>query len=141
MHSLDIRVYYENTDAAGIVYHADYLCFAERGRTEMLRHFGFEHVALKNETGVAFAVRSLGISYHKPAKLDENLTVRTKITSLSGVRMDMAQSICRKSEVSGEEVLSELTVQLVCINEKGKPVRLPEDVKMVFEKALLIKKD
>jgi len=131
-HLLTLRVYYENTDAAGIVYHAEYLCFAERGRTEMLRDSGFEHAALKRETGIAFAVRSLNIDYISPAKLDDEISVKTKITSITGARMLMDQSLFR-----GEDLLVKLNLVLACINEQGKPVRMPEIVNKTFKEKIV----
>ncbi len=123
MHKFQTRVYYENTDAAGIVYHADYLCFAERARTEMLRDAGFEHAKLKEETGIAFAVRNLSISYDRAAKLDDALTVTTEITKLTPVRMFMAQNIYHD-----DILLTQLTLELVCINQHNQATRLPKIV-------------
>lgn len=94
-HHLPIRVYYEDTDAAGIVYHANYLRFAERGRTQMLRAAGFEHASILKETGTAFTVISMQINFKSPAKLDELLDVQTRIVSTGGASFEMAQGIFR----------------------------------------------
>lgn len=126
-HSLDIRTYYEDTDAGGIVYHASYLRFAERGRTEMLRAAGFEHAQLFREQGVGFAVASLNISYKAPARLDELLTVKSRITRVGGASMDMAQDIWR-----GDDLICEIRVVLVCIDPALKAVRLPQAVRDLF---------
>ncbi|HYD17408.1 MAG TPA: YbgC/FadM family acyl-CoA thioesterase [Patescibacteria group bacterium] len=87
-HTLPIRVYYEDTDAAGIVYHANYLRFAERGRTEMLRTAGFEHAKILAETDVAFTVISMNINFKIPAKLDETLIVETRMVAIGGATME-----------------------------------------------------
>lgn len=127
-HILPVRVYYEDTDAAGIVYHANYLRFAERGRTEMLRAAGFEHAAILGETGVAFTVISMNINFKIPAKLDELLSVQTRMVSVGGASMEMAQAICR-----GDVVLADMTVKIACIDKRGKAARLPEAVRGLFK--------
>ena len=127
-HILPIRVYYEDTDAAGIVYHANYLRFAERGRTEMLRDAGFEHAQILHETGVAFTVISMSVNFKIPAKLDELLTVQTRMVSVGGASMEMAQAICR-----GDDVLADMTVNIACIDKRGKAARLPEAVRELFK--------
>lgn len=128
VHSLPIRVYYEDTDAGGIVYHASYLRFAERGRTEMLRAGGFEHADLFKEQGVAFAVVSLAINYKSPAKLDELLVVKSHISRLGGASMDMEQGVYR-----GGDLICEIKVTLVCIDKSLKAVRLPQVVRDLFK--------
>lgn len=127
-HILPIRVYYEDTDAAGIVYHANYLRFAERGRTEMLRAAGFEHAAILAETGIAFTVISMNINFKIPAKLDELLSVQTRMVSVGGASMEMAQVISR-----GNDVLADMTVKIACIDKRGKAARLPEAVRGLFK--------
>lgn len=127
-HQLDLRVYYEDTDAAGIVYHAGYLRFAERGRTEMLRAAGFEHAQVFRETGTGFAVADLHITYRAPARLDDFLTVRSWIARVGGASMEMRQDVCR-----GDALLAELKVTLVCIDRKFKAVRLPAEIRNIFE--------
>ncbi len=127
-HSLPIRVYYEDTDAGGIVYHASYLRFAERGRTEMLRDGGFEHADLFKEQGVAFAVVNLAVNYKLPAKLDELLVVKSHISRLGGASMDMQQDIYR-----GGDLICEIKVTLVCIDQSLKAVRLPQVVRDLFK--------
>ncbi|MBI3441592.1 MAG: tol-pal system-associated acyl-CoA thioesterase [Proteobacteria bacterium] len=125
-HNLKVRVYYEDTDAAGIVYHASYLRFAERGRTEMLREAGFEHSQIFKDSGVAFAVVSLNIDYKAPARLDDLLVVRSKIIRVGGASMDMQQDICR-----GGQLLTAMKVALVCIDRSFKAVRLPPEIKKI----------
>jgi len=120
-HACPIRVYYEDTDAGGVVYHSNYLNFAERARTEMLRDSGFEHANLLHEEGIGFAVRRLNIDYNSPARLDEHLIVYTQVISLSGVRITMKQDIIRE-----DNVLAEVEVELVCVSPEGKATRLPK---------------
>lgn len=124
-HTHPVRVYYEDTDAGGIVYYANYLKFAERARTELLRSVGIENGALMNETRIAFAVRECHADYVKPAKLDDLLEVRTRVTELSGASVRMTQDICRDGKT-----LVTVSVRLACMNvDTGAPVRLPADVR------------
>jgi len=127
VHHLPIRVYYEDTDAAGIVYHANYLRFAERGRTEMLRAAGFEHAGILKETGIAFTVISMQVNFKSPAKLDELLDVQTRMVSVGGASMEMAQGIFR-----GDTLLVDMIVKIACIDRNGKAARLPEAVRELF---------
>lgn len=128
-HDLKLRVYYEDTDAAGVAYHASYIRFAERGRTEMLRAAGFEHASLFQEEGIAFAVVSLAIDYKSPARLDDLLTVKTKIARVGGASMDMTQDIYRD-----DHLLAEIRLTLVCVDKSFKAARLPPVIKEIFEK-------
>lgn len=128
-HSIDIRVYYEDTDAGGIVYHANYLNFAERGRTEFLRHTGFQNQILHAERNILFVVRHIDINYLKPALLDDQLRLETTICELKNTSFTMHQCAYR-----GDELLTDMRVVLVCVDaEKIVPVRLPEDVKGAFQ--------
>lgn len=124
IHHHPLRVYYEDTDAAGIVYHASYIRFAERGRTEMLRAAGFEHAQILKETGIAFAVVAMNIQYKAPAKLDELVTVRTGITKMGGASMEMQQDIYRD-----DKLLCAITVTLVCIDKDLKATKLPAEIR------------
>lgn len=128
IHICPVRVYYEDTDAEGIVYYANYLKFAERGRTEMLRSAGIEHRFLLQEHGVAFAVRSLSAEYIKPARLDDALTVHSRLLALRGASVS-AEQIVRRDD----ETLVELAVRLACIDRQGRPARLPRDVRALLE--------
>lgn len=129
VHALPVRVYYEDTDAGGVVYHASYLRFAERGRTEMLRAAGLDQTELREKTGVLFAVAGLSVNYKAPARLDDLLTVKTSVTRLGGASMEMQQDVWR-----GDVLITELKVTLVCIDERFKAVRLPEEIRAVFGK-------
>lgn len=128
IHTLPIRVYYEDTDAAGIVYHASYLRFAERGRTEMLRDAGFEHAEILKNQGVAFTVISIQINFRSPAKLDELLDVKTVMKAVRGASMEMEQSIYR-----GDTLLVDMALKIACIDKNGKAARLPEAVRELFK--------
>ncbi len=120
VHVLPLRVYYEDTDAAGIVDYANWLRFLERGRTEMLRLLGQEHSALMDERGVNWVVRRCAVDYLKPARLDETVDIVTSCGELRGASLDMLQQARRGGEVL---VRAELTV--ACMNTTGRPVRLP----------------
>lgn len=115
-----VRVYYEDTDFSGNVYHAAYLKFFERARTEWLRDLGVSHSALA-EKGLAFAVRHMEVDFLAPAHIDDLLTIRTEIAAMSGVRAEVLQTALR-----GDKVLCTARVTVVTITEKGRPTRLPE---------------
>ena len=119
-HVLPLRVYYEDTDAAGIVYYANWLRFLERGRTELLRLLGQEHSALRDERGVNWVVRRCTIDYLKPARLDETIEVVTSCGELRGASLDMIQEARR-----GEEILVRAELMVACMGASGRPVRLP----------------
>lgn len=127
-HQFPVRVYYEDTDAGGIVYHTAYLRFAERGRTEMLRDSGVEHAKILAETGIAFAVISMEINFKSPAKLDDLLNVKTTVTNVRGASMEMAQSVYR-----GDTLLVEIRLALACLDQRGKAARLPDRVRELFK--------
>ena len=118
--ALQVRVYYEDTDAAGIVYYANYFRFLERGRTELLRSLGHDQNALMKE-GIAFAVRSASTEFLKPAKLDDLLTVETTIASLGRAQVYFAQRVLRDMEL-----LLDARVRVACIDPvRGKPLPMP----------------
>ncbi|WP_425405687.1 tol-pal system-associated acyl-CoA thioesterase [Hwanghaeella sp.] len=122
-----IRVFYEDTDAAGIVYYANYLKFAERARTEWLRHLGFDHIWLKRQHGLVFAVRRCTADYIRPARLDDLLDVRTAVTKVAGATIEMAQDI-----YLGDTHLVAVQVKLACLNETGAPMRMPADLRQAM---------
>jgi|SRR5689334_8993989 len=126
-HRYPVRVYYEDTDAAGIVYYANYLKFAERARTEMLRSIGVGQQALRENQGVAFAVRRCNVDYMAPAKLDDVLEVRTRITGLRGAAIEAEQIVARDNDQ-----LVRLNVMLVCIGPGGNATRIPKPVMQAF---------
>jgi acyl-CoA thioester hydrolase len=115
-----LRVYYEDTDAAGIVYYANYLRFIERGRTELLRTLGHDQHALMKD-GIAFAVRSVSAEFLKPARLDDLLTVATAVAALGRAQVTFAQRIRR-----GNELLLDAKIRVACIDpERGRPIPMP----------------
>jgi acyl-CoA thioester hydrolase len=122
-HRLTVRVYYEDTDLAGVVYYANYLRFIERGRSEALRDLGIDQVALKRDRGLVFVVRSLAVDYLKPARYDDLLEVRTSVTRLRGASAEMAQEVWR-----GADCLIRAAVTVACMDAAGRPQRLPADV-------------
>lgn len=119
-HRFDLRVYYEDTDLAGIVYYANYLKFIERGRSEWVRALGVDQVALKEDEGIVFAVRRVEADYHAPARFDDALTVVTEVDTVTGARLVMRQSVERDGEV-----LFSALVTLVALSDSGAPARLP----------------
>ena len=124
-HILPVRVYYEDTDVSGIVYHANYLRYMERGRSEFLRLAGIHHmVMLANDEPLAWTIRRMEIDYAKAARLDENLEVHTRYTTMSGARLSGAQWIKR----SGIDLVT-ANVEAAIITMSGKPRRIPEDVR------------
>ncbi|MTH77686.1 tol-pal system-associated acyl-CoA thioesterase [Paracoccus aestuariivivens] len=126
MHQFPVRVYYEDTDLAGIVYYANYLKFIERARSEWLRAVGVDQVAMKSE-GLVFVVRRIEADYIAPARFDDNLTVHSSIHEMGAARITMCQKVRR-----GDQLLFSAVVTLVCITEAGRPVRLPKDVTSRF---------
>jgi acyl-CoA thioester hydrolase len=122
-HAYTLRVYYEDTDAGGVVYHASYLRFAERARTEALRDLGIPHAALVARFGLMFVVRRIKVDYLRPARLDESLTVVTEPLEVSG-----ASVVLRQEVRGGAGTCAVLEVQLACVSPNGdKPARLPPE--------------
>lgn len=119
-HRFDIRVYYEDTDLAGIVYYANYLKFIERARTEWVRSLGIDQTALKREQGLVFAVRRVEADYIAAGKFEDVLTVETDLVRQSGARIVLRQTVLR-----GEERIFDAEVTLVALRDDGRPGRLP----------------
>ena len=115
-----VRVYYEDTDAAGIVYHANYLKFAERARTEMLRRLGIEQERLRAETGLSLVVRRGTLEFRAPARLDDDLVVVTTLRALRQASLELDQDVRR----DGESLVL-LSFQVAAIGRNGRPQRLP----------------
>ncbi|HZQ01314.1 MAG TPA: tol-pal system-associated acyl-CoA thioesterase [Reyranella sp.] len=124
VHVLPLRIYYEDTDAQGIVYYANWMRFLERGRTELLRLLGQEHSALRQERGLNWIVRRCLIDYLRPARLDETIEVVTRCGELRGASLDMLQEARR-----GEETLVKAELLVACMGTDGRPARLPPQVK------------
>jgi acyl-CoA thioester hydrolase len=129
-HIFPVTVYWEDTDAGGIVYYANYLRFAERARTELLRAAGIDQRVLAAETGQVFAVRRVEAEYLAPARLDDRLEVVTRVTTTRGASVDMEQVVRR-----GDDVLVRMMVQIACVNGRGRATRLPEAAARAFEVA------
>ena len=119
-----LRVYYEDTDLAGIVYYANYLKFIERARTEWVASLGVDQMALRARGGVVFAVRRVEADYLRPAKFGDDLVVETKLQSLGGARIVLEQGIMR----GGERIFAAV-VSLVCLGDDGHAARLPVEVR------------
>ena len=126
-HQFDLRVYYEDTDAGGIVYHANYLKFAERARTEFLHELGLSNSKMM-EQDIAFVVSRIEIDYKRPAILEEKLTVKTSIQKLGAATFLLCQNVMRESEL-----LAALNVSVAVVNmTQKKPVRLPSKIREKF---------
>lgn len=127
-HNVDFRVYYEDTDAGGIMYHASFIRFCERGRTEFLRDLGISCSETADRLGLQFVIRHIEADYFKSAKLDDLLNVESSIKTLKNSSFVMKQSIfCH------DDVLFSMDVTVVCVNLDGKPVRVPDDFRAKFE--------
>jgi len=125
-----VRVYYEDTDAGGVVYYANYLKFLERARTEYLRELGFEQDQLKQEYGIIFAVHSLSIQYQKPAVFNDALTVTAEVIDEGKARLTFKQMITRDKDNTR---ICSAEVSIACLNaEKFSPVRIPAHIQEVL---------
>lgn len=132
VYSFPVRVYFENTDAGGVVYHSEYLKFLERARTEWLRHLGFDHQGLGRNHRVTLIVTAIACDFMKAARLDDNVAVSVHLESLGKVRCVFAQEIRRD-----DEVLVKAKVTVACVNgESFKPTGIPEPLRKKMEAAL-----
>jgi acyl-CoA thioester hydrolase len=123
-----VRVYWEDTDAGGVVYYANYLTFMERARSEWLRALGFDQNRLKEEQGIVFVVRQACIDYLKPARYDDLLTVSASLKQAGRASLVMSQTILR------EELLATGEVTLACVNALSfKPVRIPQELLQIIQ--------
>ncbi|MCX8952812.1 tol-pal system-associated acyl-CoA thioesterase [Ruegeria sp. NA] len=125
-HTYPIRVYYEDTDMGGVVYHANYLRYIERARSDWVRNLGNDQNAMREE-GIVWVVRRVEAEYLAPARFDDELIVETEVTEVSGVRLTMAQLVRR-----GETEIFRASVTAVCINKAGKPIRLPAEIRALM---------
>jgi acyl-CoA thioester hydrolase len=123
---LTSRVYYEDTDAGGVVYHANYFKFAERARTELLRAMGWDRPRQVNELNIGFLVRQAEIDYRAPARLDDLLHTTAEVLAIGNTSLTMRQVISRD-----DKVLAEIKIVLVAVNEEGKPVRFPPQLRQI----------
>ncbi|GGO31100.1 tol-pal system-associated acyl-CoA thioesterase [Gemmobacter aquaticus] len=127
MHRHPVRVYYEDTDAGGIVYHANYLKFAERARSEWVRALGLDQKRLREERGLIIVVRRMEVDFLRPALYDDLLEVTTTLRGLGGARIELDQAVLR-----GDEKLFAAVVTLVCVGTDGRAARLPEDLRTLL---------
>ena len=119
------KIYYEDTDAGGIVYYANYLKYFERARTELIYSIGYNHKELNDKLDVKIVVHKFTITYKKPILFEDKIIVESLVKNVSNFRMEMAQNILRD-----KEVLAEATVELVTINSVGKPKIIPKELKV-----------
>jgi tol-pal system-associated acyl-CoA thioesterase len=119
------RVYYEDTDAGGIVYYANYLKFCERGRTEYIRSLGISQADLMEKQGIGFVVKKCEIEYKSSAKLDDMIRVETEISNKTKVSVEMTQKVYRDSDNS---LLCDGSFLIVCVNRQMKPTKIPENI-------------
>lgn len=128
VHLLPVRVYYEDTDAAGLVYYVNYLKFAERGRTEMLRCMGFEQERMRHELGFFFVVRNCAVDYRSAARLDDDLLVATRLIDAGAATLDVTQEVRRR-----DAVLAALTFRIAGVGRDGRPIRLPAELRTAIQ--------
>ena len=126
VHRYGLRVYYEDTDALGMVYYANYLKYAERARTEMIRLLGF--ATFSRDNGAAFAVRRCEVDYFSPAHLDDEIEVVSGLIAIGGASFDLEQTVFRDGER-----LVRLEVRLALLSSSGRPTRLPGDFRSALE--------
>ena len=127
-HILPLRIYYEDTDLSGLVYHANYLRYMERGRTEFFRLAGISKMAdLESDEPTAWAIRAVEVKFHRPARLDDTLAVHTLLTGISGARLTAIQRI-----YAGETLLSDGRIEACMITLVGKPRRIPENLRVLL---------
>ena len=127
-HRYSVRIFYEDTDAGGIVYYARYLHFAERARSEILRLAGLEQSAMRENHDMIFAVRRCQVDYRRPARLDDLVEVRSRLTELRGAKLCAVQGIWR----AGEELVR-LVVDIASLRGDGRPTRIPAPVRAALE--------
>ncbi len=127
-HWLPLRVYFEDTDAGGIVYHANYLKFMERARSDFARQIGIDQNAMmEGDDPLAFVVKRIDIDYARPARLDDALVVETRLKVLKGASMESLQIVRR-----GVEIMTQATVRIACLDRQGRPRRFPDPVRHAF---------
>ncbi len=122
-----IRVYYEDTDMGGIVYHANYFKFIERARSDWVRGMGIDQRAMKEGDGIVFAVRRVEADYLMAARFDDRLEVRTAVQSVTGARLVLRQQVSR----DGAAVFTAV-VTIVCLTDTGQPARLPANIRLLL---------
>lgn len=131
-HEMQVRVYYEDTDFSGVVYHSNYLKYMERSRTEWLRHLEIFHPDLAKDDS-AFAIHRIELKFGPPAVIDDLLTVRTILNKLTGARSFLRQEVLRINEVGEETMLCGANVEVAFINHGGGAKRFPDDLRAKLE--------
>ena len=126
-HLFDIRVYYEDTDMGGIVYHPNYLKFIERARSDWVAGMAIDQRRMKDEDGLIFAVRRIECDYLLVAHFDDRLEVRTAMQSVSGARLVLRQDVMRS-----DDTIFSAIVTIVCVTDTGHPVRLPANIRLIL---------
>lgn len=127
-HVYRLRVYFEDTDAAGIVYYASYLRMAERARTEMMRLLGADHAAMIRKDRSVLTVRECAIEYLVPARLDDVLEIRSSLLEVGGASLRMRQTVHRCGDV-----LARIGLRLACVDEAGRPARIPAPLRSALD--------
>ena len=126
--SYKLKVFYEDTDSGGVVYYANYLKFFERARTEAISEIGLSNKKLLEENGIFIIVKSCNIEYKKPAKLEDQLEIKSNIISISNTSFKMRQKALRDNEL-----ITDCEIHLVIVDKKGKPSKIPEILKKKLE--------
>ena len=126
-HRFDIRIYYEDTDMGGLVYHANYLKFIERARSDWVREMGVDQHAMKEEEGLVFAVRRVECDYLLAARFDDRLEVLTRVGAITGARLVLSQDVVR-----GADTIFSATVTIACVTDTGHPARLPANIRLIL---------
>jgi len=132
VHHWPIRIYYEDTDSGGVVYHSNYLKYMERARTEWLRDFKVDQKALKDNLNLMFVVHEIDIKFIRPAVFNDEIEVQTKLEKLGSVKIELEQKIFRSTEI-----LIESRVVVASVNSFSmKPMRIPNEIKLLMENEL-----
>jgi len=126
-HYFPLQIYWEDTDAGGIVYYANYLKFTERARTDLLRGLGINQQEMMQEDGLNFVVRECHVEYLKPAKMDDRIEVQTRVCDLKGASLQMLQNVYR-----GDDLLIKSSVRVACLKKTGRPARFSPQIKDKF---------
>ena len=126
--SFTVKIYYEDTDAGGVVYYANYLKFLERARSEAIYSLGYTNSSILEQFGVLLIVKSCNIEYKKPARFEDTLEIISEIKSFTKTSFLMKQSILRNNEI-----ISDAEIHLVSVDKNGKPSKIPEDLKKKLE--------
>ncbi len=133
-HHFKLRVYYEDTDFTGLVYYANYLRFAERGRSDYLRHLGIRHRALlARRVPLVFVVRRLEADFHAPARVEDDLVVATRLIAARGARLEMAQDIMREDMLLWR---ARVVLAVIVAGDDLRPARIPSDLLVLFEASI-----